>query len=195
MRVIDTAEMYGDGKAEILVGEAIQGHRDQVFLVSKVFPPNASARGTVEACEASRKRMRVEAIDFYLLLWRGRFALADTLEGFDRLQQQGKIKAWGVSNFDVDDMEKLFELGHGPRCVANQVLYNPEHRGIEFDLLPWCELHGVAVMAYSPVGQGGQTAAGQSAEDGCREHDGPRLGRVQTDPSSGVLSQLVTPDQ
>ena len=156
MRVIDTAEMYGDGRSEALVGEAIQGLRDSVFLVSKVLPSHASANGTVKACEASLKRLGVESLDLYLLHWRGRFALAETLKGFDRLQQQGKIKAWGVSNFDVADMQELFRLDAGPHCAANQVLYNPEHRGIEFDLLPWCEQHGVAVMAYSPVGQGGE---------------------------------------
>ena len=108
MRVIDTAEMYGDGRSETLVGEAIQGIRDQVFLVSKVLPSNASARGTVKACEASLKRLGLESIDLYLLHWRGRFALAETLEGFSHLREQGKIRAWGVSNFDVADMEELF---------------------------------------------------------------------------------------
>jgi diketogulonate reductase-like aldo/keto reductase len=156
MRVIDTAEMYGDGRSETLVGEAIQGLRDQVFLVSKVLPSNASTEGSVTACEASLKRLGVESLDLYLLHWRGRFALAETIEGFHRLQQQGKIKAWGVSNFDVADMEELFALDEGASCAANQVLYNPEHRGIEFDLLLWCEQHGVAIMAYSPVGQGGK---------------------------------------
>jgi diketogulonate reductase-like aldo/keto reductase len=155
MTVIDTAEMYGDGRSETLVGEAIKGVRDQVFLVSKVLPSNASVQGTVKACEASLKRLGVETLDLYLLHWRGRFALTETLEGFSRLRQQGKIKAWGVSNFDLEDMEELFALECGADCAANQVLYNPEQRGIEFDLLPWCEQRGVRVMAYSPVGQGG----------------------------------------
>ena len=155
LQVIDTAEMYGDGRSETLVGEAVRGMREQVYLVSKVLPSHASAEGTVKACEASLKRLGVDALDLYLLHWRGRFALAETVEGFGRLQQGGKIKAWGVSNFDVPDMEELFKLECGSNCAANQVLYNPESRGIEFDLLPWCERNGVAVMAYSPVGQGG----------------------------------------
>jgi diketogulonate reductase-like aldo/keto reductase len=155
MQVIDTAEMYGDGRSESLVGEAIKGVREQVFLVSKVLPSNASAKGVVKACEASLRRLSTETLDLYLLHWRGRFSLAETLEGFHRLREQGKIKAWGVSNFDVAEMEELFALDAGGNCAANQVLFNPEHRGIEFDLLPWCEQHSVAVMAYSPVGQGG----------------------------------------
>ena len=155
LQVIDTAEMYGDGRSESLVGEAIRGLREQVYLVSKVLPSHASAEGTVKACEASLKRLGVDALDLYLLHWRGRFALAETIEGFERLQAQGKIKAWGVSNFDVPDMQELVKLEGGSNCVANQVLYNPEARGIDFDLLSWCEENGVAVMAYSPVGQGG----------------------------------------
>ena len=155
LQVIDTAEMYGDGRSETLVGEAVRGMREQVYLVSKVLPSHASAEGTVNACEASLKRLGVDALDLYLLHWRGRFTLPETVAGFERLQQQGKIKAWGVSNFDVPDMQELFKLEGGSNCAANQVLYNPESRGIEFDLLPWCERNGVAVMAYSPVGQGG----------------------------------------
>ncbi len=155
LQVIDTAEMYGDGRSETLVGEAIRSIREQVFLVSKVLPSHASAEGTVKACEASLKRLGVDALDLYLLHWRGRFAFPETIEGFKRLQQQGKIKQWGVSNFDVSDMQEVFKVEGGSSCAANQVLYNPEYRGIEFDLLPWCEQNGVAVMAYSPVGQGG----------------------------------------
>ena len=155
LQVIDTAEMYGDGRSETLVGEAVRGMRKLVYLVSKVLPSHASAEGTVKACEASLKRLGVEALDLYLLHWRGRFALAETVEGFGRLQRGGKIKAWGVSNFDVPDMQELFKLEGGTKCAANQVLYNPEGRGIEFDLLPWCERNSVPVMAYSPVGQGG----------------------------------------
>jgi diketogulonate reductase-like aldo/keto reductase len=155
LTLIDTAEMYGSGRSESLVGEAIVGLRDQVQLVSKVLPSNASTDGTIRACEASLKRLGVEALDLYLLHWRGRFALRDTVEGFQRLKRQGKIRAWGVSNFDVADMEELFGVPGGKECQVNQVLYNPEHRGIEFDLLPWCQGHGVRVMAYSPIGQGG----------------------------------------
>lgn len=155
LQVIDTAEMYGDGRSETLVGEAIRGIREQSYLVSKVLPSHASAEGVVIACEASLKRLGVDALDLYLLHWRGRFALEETVKGFERLQQQGKIKEWGVSNFDVSDMQELFKVEGGSNCAANQVLYNPEYRGIEFDLLPWCEQNGVTVMAYSPVGQGG----------------------------------------
>ena len=155
MTVIDTAEMYGSGRSESLVGEAIQGIRKEVYLVSKVLPSNASAEGVVRSCEASLRRLGTDALDLYLLHWRGRYALADTLQGFARLKEQGKIRDWGVSNFDVDDMEELLALPGGTACAANQVLYNPEHRGIEFDLLPWCARNGVGVMAYSPVGQGG----------------------------------------
>jgi diketogulonate reductase-like aldo/keto reductase len=164
MRVIDTAEMYGGGKSEELTGEAVRNIRDEIFLVSKVLPSNASARGCVTACEASLQRLGVERLDLYLLHWRGRFRLEETLEGFTRLQEQGKIAAWGVSNFDVDDMEELVEVAGGERCAANQVLYNPEHRGVEFDLLPWCADHGVAVMAYSPIGQGGKLLRNRTLE-------------------------------
>jgi diketogulonate reductase-like aldo/keto reductase len=170
MKVIDTAEMYGDGRSEVLVGEAIKGVRDQVFLVSKVLPSNASAQGTVKACEASLKRLAVETLDLFLLHWRGRFALTETLEGFSLLRKQGKIKAWGVSNLDVEDMEELFALEGGSDCAANQVLYNPEQRGIEFDLLPWCERYGVAVMAYSPVGQGGALLRNQTLNSIAKNH-------------------------
>jgi diketogulonate reductase-like aldo/keto reductase len=155
MTLIDTAEMYGSGRSESLVGEAIAPLRDRVQLVSKVLPSNASKEGTIRACEATLKRLRVETIDLYLLHWRGRYPLRETVEAFRHLLDQGKIRAWGVSNFDVDDMEELFALPGGSACAANQVLYNPEHRGMEFDLLPWCRKHNVAVMAYSPLGQAG----------------------------------------
>jgi diketogulonate reductase-like aldo/keto reductase len=151
MTLIDTAEMYGSGRSERLVGEAISGLRDQVYLVSKVLPSNASSEGTIRACEASLQRLGVETLDLYLLHWRGRYPLADTVEGFEHLQEQGKIRAWGVSNLDVNELEEL----RNAACAANQVLYNPEYRGIELDLLPWCQQHRMAVMAYSPVGQGG----------------------------------------
>ncbi len=170
MTVIDTAEMYGSGRAESLVGEAIAGLREQVYLVSKVLPSNASAAGTVKACEASLKRLGVETLDLYLLHWRGRFALADTVAGFETLVQQGKIRTWGVSNFDVDDMEELFATPGGDRCAANQILYNPEYRGVEFDLLPWCARHGVLAMAYSPVGQGGDLLNAPVLKGIARDH-------------------------
>jgi diketogulonate reductase-like aldo/keto reductase len=153
MTLIDTAEMYADGSAETVVGEAIKGRRDAVYLVSKVLPSNASRAGTISACEASLKRLGTEKIDLYLLHWRGRYPLADTVEAFERLQAAGKIGAWGVSNFDTDDMEELDGL-RGGKAVANQVLYNLKRRGIEFDLLPWCQSRGVPVMAYSPLDEG-----------------------------------------
>jgi len=154
MTLIDTAEMYGEGGAEEIVGEAIAGRpRGSVFLVSKVYPHNASRRGIAAACERSLKRMGVETIDLYLLHWRGSVPLGDTVEGFERMREAGKIRRWGVSNLDVEDLE---ELGAAlADCAADQVLYNLEARGIEFDLLPFCRRRGMPVMAYSPVGQGG----------------------------------------
>jgi len=154
MTVIDTAEMYGDGAAESLVGEAIQGRRDQLFIVSKVLPHHASRRGTVAACEASLKRLATDRIDLYLLHWRGGVPLEATLAGFDDLQRAGKIRQWGVSNFDVDDMRELNAIAGGSAVAVNQVLYNLTRRGIEFDLLPQCGASGVPVMAYSPIEQG-----------------------------------------
>jgi len=149
MTLIDTAEMYGDGASERVVADAIDGQRDRVFLVSKIYPQNATKRGIPAACDGSLARLRTDRIDLYLLHWRGRTPLSETVEGFERLRAAGKIGHWGVSNFDVDDLEGL-----GPgACAANQVLYNPEARGIEFDLLPWCSARGLPVMAYSPVGQ------------------------------------------
>ena len=170
MTVIDTAEMYGSGRSEILVGEAIDGLRERVQLVSKVLPSNASLEGTARACEASLKRLRVETIDLYLLHWPGRFPLRDTVAAFHRLLEQGKIRAWGVSNFDVDDMEELFEVPGGSSCAVNQVLYNPEHRGIEYDLLPSCEQNKVTVMAYSPIGQGGRLLDSKALRGIARRH-------------------------
>ena len=151
MTLIDTAEMYGEGGAEEVVGEAIRGDRERVFLVSKVYPHNASRSGVPEACERSLRRLGTDCIDLYLLHWRGQHPLAETVEAFERLRDQGKIRRWGVSNFDLDDMR---ELDSGA-CATNQVLYNPAERGIEFDLLPWCQAQGMPVMAYCPLGQGG----------------------------------------
>ncbi|WP_312301196.1 aldo/keto reductase [Stutzerimonas nitrititolerans] len=152
MTLIDTAEMYGEGGAEEVVGEAIQGRRERVFLVSKVYPHNASRRGVPQACERSLRRLGTDCIDLYLLHWRGQYPLAETVEAFERLREAGKIRRWGVSNCDVDDLQ---ELGDIAACATNQVLYNPEERGIEFDLLPFCQAHDMPVMAYCPVGQGG----------------------------------------
>lgn len=155
MTLIDTAEMYGDGAAEEVVGEAIAGRRDEVFLVSKVYPHNATRRGVPAACARSLRRLRVEAIDLYLLHWRGGTPLAETVAAFEALRREGRIRAWGVSNFGAGDMEALMAVGAGGACATDQVLYNPAARGIEFDLLPWCAGRGMPVMAYSPVGQGG----------------------------------------
>ncbi len=155
MTLIDTAEMYADGGAEQVVGEAIRGRRDGVYLVSKVLPTNANRRGTVAACEASLKRLGTDRIDLYLLHWRGRHPLVDTVTAFEELKAAGKIGAWGVSNFDVDDMEDLLSVEDGGNVAANQVLYNPARRGIEFDLLPWTARRGIATMAYAPFDKGG----------------------------------------
>ena len=154
MRLIDTAEMYADGSAEAVVGEAISGRRAEVFLVSKVLPHHATRRGTVAACHASLKRLRTDRLDLYLLHWRESVPLAETLEAFDSLAQSGDIRYWGVSNFDTADMEELVEIPEGRSVATNQVLYNLARRGIEFDLLPWCRAHRIPVMAYSPVDQG-----------------------------------------
>jgi diketogulonate reductase-like aldo/keto reductase len=154
MTLIDTAEMYANGGSEKVVGKAIVGRRDEVFLVSKVLPSNASRRGTIAACEASLRRLGVEQLDLYLLHWRGRYPLAETIEAFETLIRDGKIRQWGVSNFDIDDMMELGELAGGDRVQTNQVLYNLSRRGIEFDLLPWSIEHNVPVMAYSPIEQG-----------------------------------------
>ena len=152
MNLIDTAEMYAEGGAEEVVGQAIAGRRDQVFLISKVYPHNASQRGVPAACERSLKRLGTDVIDLYLLHWRGQYPLEETVEAFERLREQGKIRRWGVSNFDVDDLREL----HNPECATNQVLYNPAQRGIEFDLLPWSRQRGLPTMAYCPLAQAGQ---------------------------------------
>lgn len=152
--LIDTAEMYGDGGAEDVVGEAIAGRRDGVVLVSKVYPHNAGAGDAIAACERSLKRLRVESVDVYLLHWRGKVPLAETVDAFERLRRDGKIRAWGVSNFDVDDMRELLALPEGRHCAANQVLYHVGERAIEWSLLAFCRDRGIDVMAYSPLGQG-----------------------------------------
>jgi diketogulonate reductase-like aldo/keto reductase len=148
--LIDTAEMYGEGGAEQVVAEAITGRRDQVCLVSKVLPHNASRRGTIAACERSLKRLKTQHLDVYLLHWRGGVPLGETLEAFTTLKQDGKILDYGVSNFDVDDMEAAAALAGGEAVATNQVLYNLMNRGIEWDLLPWCNGEDIPIMAYSP---------------------------------------------
>src|SRR5438876_6066931 len=154
MTVIDTAEMYGDGGAEELVGEVIAGQRDRVFLVSKVYPHNAGAKSAISACERSLKRLGTDRLDLYLLHWRGRIPLAETVDAFERLRRDGKIVRWGVSNFDVADVEELLAVGGGERCAANQVLYHMGERAIEWRLTELCRAHRIAVIAYSPIGQG-----------------------------------------
>ena len=154
LALIDTAEMYGDGGSEEVVGEAVKGQRDKVFIVSKVYPHNASRRGAMEACERSLKRLGIDCIDLYLLHWRGSIPLAETIEAFEQLKANGKIRSWGVSNFDVSDMADLQALATGSQCVSNQVLYHLGARGIEWELLPRCEQDGIPIMAYSPLGQG-----------------------------------------
>lgn len=156
MTLIDTAEMYGDGGAEEVVAQAVRGRRDDVFIVSKAYPQNAGQKSLPAACARSLKRLATDYIDLYLLHWRGSVPLEETVAAFQALVAAGAIRAWGVSNFDADDMANLTTLSGGSACAANQVLYNPEARGIEYDLLPWCLERGMPVMAYSPVGQGGQ---------------------------------------
>jgi diketogulonate reductase-like aldo/keto reductase len=154
MTLIDTAEMYANGGAEEVVAEAIDGRRDEVFLVSKVLPSNASHKGTLLACERSLKRLKCETIDLYLLHWRGGHPLSETVAAFEDLIKAGKIRHWGVSNFDTDDLEELEDIGGGKAVATNQVLYNLTRRGVEHDLLPWCQSRNIAVMAYSPIEQG-----------------------------------------
>ncbi|MBE9099801.1 aldo/keto reductase [Vacuolonema iberomarrocanum] len=152
--LIDTAEMYGEGGAEEVIAEAITNRRSEVFLVSKVYPHNASKQGAIAACERSLKRLQTDYLDLYLLHWRGSVPLAETLDALQTLQQQGKIRSYGVSNFDVADMEEAMPLPGGEAIASNQVLYNLQRRGIEVNLLPWCRQRGIPVMAYSPIEQG-----------------------------------------
>jgi len=154
MTLIDTAEMYGEGAAEELIGEAIRGRRDRVFIVSKVYPYNAARADAIAACERSLGRLRVDRIDLYLLHWRGSVPLAETLDVFAELKQRGKIGGFGVSNLDTSDMEEAWDLPHGPEIETDQILYNLTRRSVEHDLLPWLRDHHVPVMAYSPVEQG-----------------------------------------
>ena len=153
LNLIDTAEMYGNGRAEELVGEAIAGRRDEVFLVTKVLPSHATRAGTVAACKASLRRLRTERVDLYLLHWRGPTPLEETLAGFADLVAAGHVRHWGVSNFDVGDMEELVSIAGGSQVATNQVLYNLTRRGVEWDLLPWLRERHIPVMAYSPIEQ------------------------------------------
>jgi diketogulonate reductase-like aldo/keto reductase len=179
LKHIDTAEMYGSGAAEELVGAALQGRRDDVFLVSKVLPSNASRKGTIHACEQSLRRLGTDRLDCYLLHWRGRHALADTFAAFDELLQEGKILSFGVSNFDTSDLDEALKLLGPGKLACNQVLYHLGERAIEHAVIPWCERHHVAVVAYSPFGHsefpaphsnGGQVLARVAAAHGATPH-------------------------
>lgn len=170
MKTIDTAEMYGDGASEELVGEAIAGLRSEVFLTSKVLPQNATRRGTVAACERSLRRLRTDVLDLYLLHWREEVPLEETLEGFEDLAADGKIRHWGVSNFDGADMKELVGLPGGSQVATNQVLYNLTRRGIEYDLLPWCRKRKVPITAYSPIEQG-RLVGNATVEKIAKRHD------------------------
>ncbi len=183
MTLIDTAEMYGEGGAEEVVADAIEGQRDRVFVVTKVYPHNASRTELPKACERSLKRLRIDAIDLYLLHWRERNSrLAETVETFEKFRRAGKIKRWGVSNFDVEDMKELWSVENGMNCAANQVLYNLENRQIEFDLLPFVQQHSITaspartndklvVMAYSPVGHGRGLLESATLKNIAKRHD------------------------
>jgi diketogulonate reductase-like aldo/keto reductase len=171
MTLIDTAEMYGNGGAEEVVAEASQGQRDGLFIVSKVYPQNASATGVPAACERSLKRLRTDRIDLYLLHWRGSHPLAETVEAFEALRAAGKIRYWGVSNFDTRDMEELVRVPDGVQCASNQVLYHVGSRGIEYDLLPWCTEHKIPLMAYSPLGQGGRLLQSKALATVAKRHN------------------------
>lgn len=161
MTLIDTAEMYGNGLAEKLVGRSIREiGRDQLFLVSKVYPHHAGKSHIFQCCEASLRRMGVDYLDLYLLHWRGRIPLSETVACMEQLKKEGKIRRWGVSNFDTEDMKELWSVPHGNECSVNQVLYHMASRGIEYELLPWMRDHQVALMAYCPLAQGGSLKQG-----------------------------------
>jgi len=217
MTLIDTAEMYGDGRSEKLIGRVIAGQRDRVFLISKVWPTHVTGNGIARACDASLARFGTDHLDLYLLHWPSRDTdLSSIVAAFESLRAAGKIRAWGVSNFKVSDMEDLFRVSHGDRCATNQVLYNLDNRGIEHDLLPWCEQHGMPVMAYSPLGSVGgsllrdPTLARIGAAHNCSAAAvalawAIRNGNVIAIPESGsaehvkenavALSLILTPDE
>lgn len=172
---VDTAELYGNGMAERMVGEAIRGRRDKVFLVSKVMPQHATKKGTVKACEGSLSRLGTDHLDCYLLHWRGSLPLEGTIEAFEELKRDGKILSWGVSNFDIPELEQTLEIAGQGRIACNQVLYNLKERSIEHAVLPWCEKNGVAVTGYSPFGHGDfpttRTTGGRTLEAIAKAHD------------------------
>jgi diketogulonate reductase-like aldo/keto reductase len=171
MTLIDTAEMYGDGGAEEVVADAIDGQRERIFVVTKVYPHNASRTKLPKACERSLKRLRLDAIDLYLLHWRGSVPLPETVEAFEKLRVAGKIRHWGVSNFDVEDMKELLAIENGSACAANQVLYHVGKRAIESDLLPWSQKNKMPIMAYSPVGHGRGLLENPTLKKIAKRHD------------------------
>ena len=195
MSLLDTAEIYGGGRSEQLIGRVIAGQRDKVFVVSKVWPDHATAGGIAEACAASLARLGTDYLDLYLLHWRTGVAdLRVVVDSFERLRSKGRIRRWGVSNFAVADMEDLYRIGGGDRCAVNQVRYNLQDRGIERDLLPWCERHGLPIMAYSPLGQGDLLSNPALVRVADRHQGSPaavalawtiRSGRVVSIPESG----------
>jgi diketogulonate reductase-like aldo/keto reductase len=185
LRLIDTAEMYGEGKSEELVGQAIAGRRDEVFLVSKVYPHNASRKGAVAACERSLKRLATDRLDLYLLHWRGSIPLAETVEAFQALQEAGKIRHYGVSNLDIKDMQALSKVAGAGNVQVNQLLYNLTRRGLEFDLLPWMRERRMALMAYSPVEQA-RLLRNRALIDFTRRHG--------MSPAQGALAWLLAKD-
>jgi len=171
MTLIDTAEMYGEGGAEEVVADAIDGQRERVFVVTKVYPHHASPTKLPKACERSLKRLRIDAIDLYLLHWRGSVPLAETVEAFEKLRVAGKIRHWGVSNFDVEDMKELLAIENGAACAANQVLYHVGERAIESDILPWSQKNKMPIMAYSPVGHGRGLLENPTLKKIAKRHD------------------------
>jgi diketogulonate reductase-like aldo/keto reductase len=200
MTHIDTAEMYGD--AELVVAEAIAGRRDEVFLVSKVLPGNASRRGTVTACERSLARLKTDRLDCYLLHWRGSYPLAETVAAFEQLVGAGKIRSWGVSNFDTGDLDEMLSVAGDGRIACNQVLYHLHERAIEYAVIPWCEQHGVAVVAYSPFGHNEfphpRSKAGETLQKIAQTHGAsPRqvaLSFLTRQPSVFAIPKASTPE-
>jgi diketogulonate reductase-like aldo/keto reductase len=196
MKLIDTAEMYGDGAAEEIVAEAIRGRRDEVFIVSKFYPYHAERASLVRACEASLKRLRTETIDMYLLHWRGSVPFADMVETLQSLVAAGKIRRWGVSNLDVDDLEELVAVPDGGNVAVNQVLYSLSQRGIEYDLASWCAKRRVPVMAYSPLDQGAIASSRPLAAIAKRLHAEPAqvaLAWVLRDPNTIAIPKATRP--
>ena len=197
LTLVDTAEMYGEGACETFLGDALAGLRDKVFLVSKVYPHNASRAGVVAACERSLKRLKTDHLDLYLLHWRGGVPLAETIIGFEHLKSQGKIRHWGVSNFDTDDMNELYETPGGEGCAVNQVLYNLTRRGPEYDLLPWLDEQEIPLMAYSPIEQGRIKTSGVLADIAAKHGAKPfqvALAWVLRSPNNIVIPKASRPE-